>query len=392
MPAICAFFLIMSCFTEYQLNKMMISMHVLDHKNFGYHVFSSILRICWILLTGWLALSLPLFLVGLFLLLFLNVVPYRNRSLLMNNFTMVIYLLYSSLLMLVIGIVGLCGISFDQLMQDTMLRILVMTTAFLLHNSISFILLRYKPAFLWKEEFDRVKVLIYTRFLFICILYHMIDAVVLASYQSITVSYLLLISGDLLILLLMFLFLNYNQVFINSELLRKEYEEREVLIAQQYFEKETLKHLSEYDPLTSAYNRREICSLMQKGLQEGHHLICVFADLDGLKRMNDRYGHTFGDLMLKRFANGCTRMLGEEGSLARIGGDEFLLVFFDQEPDAIEARIKELQLELMQAKDEKDKVFFSYGISCDEQSVDDYITAADQKMYVNKKRKRGEVK
>lgn len=390
MAMVIGIFILLSGMTEFQLNKMMTRIHVLEHRHNLYHIITSILRIGWLLFCGWLAIPLPLVLIGLFLLLFCNVLPYRNRSLLMNNFTMIIYLLFCSFMMLVIGCAGLLGMTFDHLMQSMMLRILIMNVAFILHNTLCFLLLRYKSTFLWNQEYDRRKVIIYTRFLFVCMLYHLVDAMILASYGSIRVSYLLLISGDLLILMLIFFFLNYNHVFIKSEQVKKEYEEREILIAQQYFEKEELQRLSEVDPLTSAYNRREICSLMQKGMQDGHRVICVFADLDGLKRINDTYGHTFGDLMLKRFADGCMKVMGEHGYLARIGGDEFLLVFFDEELEDVEQRILRLQQDLLQAEDDKEKVYFSYGISSNQDTVDDYILTADQRMYVCKKRKRSE--
>lgn len=380
--------ILMNSITEYQLNKMMLTMHILEQKNVYYHAVTSLLRIVWIACCAWFAFSLPLFLFGLFLLLSLNVLPYRSRSLLLQNFTMIIYLLYSSLLMLVVGCAGLLGMEYASIVQQDMLRFLILNITFLLHNLICFFMLRFRPDFFWNEELDRLKVLIYTRFLFICTLYHFIDAIVLTYYSIIPIDDMLLISGDILVLVLMFMFLNYNHVFIKSEALQKQYEESEVLLAQQYFEKESLKELSEHDPLTSAYNRREIGILMQDALQQGKQLVCVFIDIDGLKRMNDKYGHSFGDVMLKRFANVCNQVLQDKGTLARIGGDEFLLIFQDQSMEVVEACIKQLQLDLLQADEEKDNIYFSYGIASQEDSVDAYITSADQKMYKCKQGKR----
>ena len=127
---------------------------------------------------------------------------------------------------------------------------------------------------------------------------------------------------------------------------------------------------------------------MRDSIKNGHRLICVFTDLDGLKRANDKYGHTFGDLMLKRFADACVKTIRGDGYLARIGGDEFLLVFLDQEVSYVENCIKELQLRLIEPEDEKERIYFSYGLSYDEESVDNYIISADQRMYACKNRKR----
>lgn len=378
----------MNCFTEYLLTRMMVSLDVLDNRYRIYHAVCSILRIIWIFLGSWFAVSMPLLLIGLFLLLFLNVVPYPSRRLLINNFTMIIYLIYTSLLMTVIGSAGLLGIDMGSMIQDTMLRGIVMNTTFLIFNVICILLLYYHPEFLWRENYDKSKVLIYTRFLFICAVYHILDAVIMTLYMASRLNYLLLVSGDILILFLMFNFLNYNYVFTKSEEMRREYEESESLMAQQYFEKESLKKLSGFDSLTNAYNRREICSIIAESIESGQDITCVFIDLDGLKRTNDTYGHTFGDLMLKRFADTCVEVMLGNGYLARIGGDEFLLVFLNEETSAIETCVKNLQLKLLEPADSKDKISFSYGISHNEKSVDSYITEADHRMYADKNRKR----
>lgn len=378
----------MNCMTEYLITKMMITMNVLHKKNSVYHAICAVLRIMWIYVAAWFAIPMPVLLIVLFLLLFLNAVPYQNRKLLMNNFIMIIYLIYASLLMTVIGSAGFLGFDVEYMVQDKTIRVIIMNTTFIIFNMICLFLLHYHPEFLWKENYDRLKVVLYTRFLFICIIYHILDAVLLTLYPTGQISYLLLVSGDILILILMFNFFNYNYVFTKSEEIRKQYEESEVLIAQQYFEKEQLKKLSELDSLTNTYNRREISSIMLDSIQNGHKLACVFIDLDGLKRMNDKYGHTFGDFMLQRFANACADMLGEKDYLARIGGDEFLLIFLDQKISFIENRVKELQLKLLEPADDKEKIYFSYGISYNEETVEQYITLADQRMYACKKGKR----
>lgn len=374
--------------TEYLLNKMMMEMSVLEKRNSIYHTVCSILRIMWIFWGAWFAIPIPVILIGLFALLFLNVIPYHNRRLQINNFTMIIYLIYVTLFMMVIGMAGLLGINAAYMVTDKVVSVVIMNASFFVYNIICILLLYFHPAFLWREDYDKSKVVIYTRFLTICVIYHILDSIILTLYRTDWVNYVLLLGGDILIFFLIFNFMNYNYLFAKSEEIRREYEESEVIRAQQYFEKESLKKLSELDSLTNAYNRREISSIMEESMQKGHELVCVFIDLDGLKQTNDKYGHTYGDMMLKRFADACAKILREKGYLARIGGDEFLLLFLDQEIGDIENDIKKLQSKLLEPRDDKEKIHFSYGISHGEDTVERYIHLADQRMYEDKNRKR----
>lgn len=380
--------LLLNSLAECLLNRMLLTMKVLEKKNSIYQVVCAIPRIIWIYLCAWLSWPIPVLLTGLLALLFLSTVPYRRRKLLMHNFIMIIFLIFTSLLMMGVGFWGLLGIDVAQMTEDITIRVGVLNVTFLLFNVICALLLRFYPEFLWKENDDRFKVVSYTRFLLACSIYHIFDVVILTWYDAGWVNYLLLVLGDILIVILMFNFFNYNYVFAKSEEMKTEYVENEILLAQQYFEKEELKRLSEFDFLTNVYNRREISSLMLSSIQSGKKLVCVFIDLDGLKRVNDKYGHTNGDLMLKRFADAGAKVMEENGYFARIGGDEFLMIFLDWEIDAVEKCMKELQLQLLEPAEEKEKIYFSYGISYNEKSVDDYIKTADQRMYACKKRKR----
>lgn len=65
-----------------------------------------------------------------------------------------------------------------------------------------------------------------------------------------------------------------------------------------------------------------------------------------------------------------------------------MLIFLDQEISYIEKCVKDLQIKLLEPTNDKEKIYFSYGISYNEKSVDDFIILADQRMYVDKKRKR----
>ncbi len=96
---------------------------------------------------------------------------------------------------------------------------------------------------------------------------------------------------------------------------------------------ELLDHLSSIDELTGCLNRRGFFTKMRGRLKddsaEGSHAVMIFADLDSLKTINDRFGHSEGDFAIRSAAVILQRSFeGTEHYLGRIGGDEFVLCVF----------------------------------------------------------------
>lgn len=379
--------LILNTCTEFLFFKNLIMQNILKKNNSLHHAICSGVRVLLILLGTFLALPLPLLLIGMLLLLFVDIRPYDDCKLMLWNFGLVMHLIFVALLMIVISVSGLFDMDVSFIQSHTVTRVILINIVYFIYNIVGYLLVYCYPRFFWREDYDRSKVTIYTRFLMICVIYQILDTVIITLYDAEAINNILLLSGNILIVFLTFNFLNYNYEFATSEEARREYEESEALLARQYFEKEELKKIGSLDSLTKARNRWEISELMEESIQAGHEIVCVFVDLDGLKKINDTYGHTCGDQMLKRFANASTEILEDKGYLARIGGDEFLLIFWDQEVLEVEEHIKKLQLELLKPEDEKDKVSFSYGISKGEDSVEDFIHQADRQMYLDKSRK-----
>jgi len=97
-----------------------------------------------------------------------------------------------------------------------------------------------------------------------------------------------------------------------------------------------MMHLSHKDPLTGAWNRRYLkIAFANKvaGWQAGNKK-CHFAllDIDNFKPINDGCGHDYGDTVLRCVADGFKKVAGTEGSLVRMGGDEFALLFVAEDP------------------------------------------------------------
>jgi diguanylate cyclase (GGDEF)-like protein len=93
------------------------------------------------------------------------------------------------------------------------------------------------------------------------------------------------------------------------------------------------------DPLTGLYNRRHLETHLQKSLLEAQleqqALSVVMFDVDNFKQVNDTFGHTVGDDVLKVIAHLATDSLGDKDMAARYGGEEFVLVIHANLPDAI---------------------------------------------------------
>lgn len=83
------------------------------------------------------------------------------------------------------------------------------------------------------------------------------------------------------------------------------------------------------DPLTGLLNRRGFAKAvteMLAGAQSGSHIAVLFSDLDDFKLANDVYGHTYGDDVLIQIATQLRALIPDEALVARVGGDEFVVV------------------------------------------------------------------
>lgn len=382
-------FLLLVAVSEYQLNMMIFAVLPDERKNYFFHAVVSIMRLAWITFSIYIGTPISVFLFVLLLFLYLNTVSCHSSTRMIMNLTTMIYLIFSLLLTLVIGFMGLLGMPYVKLVSDFHLRLSSLYVVFILYNIVCYILRLHILDYLWKDAQDRKKNQVFIIFIYVCTFYQLLDVCLLEFWDANYRDYILLTSGDILIFIMVVMFYLYNHIFVANEVIKKEWEESEAELARQYFEKEKLKLLSEHDSLTNVYNRREISSHIYQLLQENKKVITAYIDLDGLKKTNDLYGHTFGDIMLKHFADVCSSMLLENARIARLGGDEFLIVFQEQECEKVEDWIHKLQGVLLEPQDDKDKILFSYGISNQGKTVEDMISVADERMYQNKKEKRG---
>ncbi len=115
---------------------------------------------------------------------------------------------------------------------------------------------------------------------------------------------------------------------------------------QMYEENQALNEMRRHygrDELTGIPNRREMERVLQKSYnclkQKGESFYVVSVDMDGLKYINDNYGHLEGDAALRALAGILAEEQGEKGVAARTGGDEFQICMAVQAREIVEDRI-----------------------------------------------------
>ena len=145
------------------------------------------------------------------------------------------------------------------------------------------------------------------------------------------------------------------------------------------------------DPGTGIHNRLFFDEYMESVLEEGREVTLCYLDLDGLKYVNDHYGHNQGDNYIRSFVSLMKSSVRSTDIFARIGGDEFCVVIPEVEKETAEKKFAEL-LELFVAENKEEyPVSFSYGVVeirriGKRMTLEEIIKTADAQMYECKRR------
>jgi len=148
------------------------------------------------------------------------------------------------------------------------------------------------------------------------------------------------------------------------------------------------------DYLTDVYNRRYFFEtgkrLVDKTIRRGEKASIAILDIDHFKRLNDTYGHEVGDMVLKDVSRQLKARLGGRHLLARLGGEEFGMLFVDLDLAAAVACCDGLRKELaatpIEADGEPVTITVSIGVAAieGEEAFDNHLNAADQFLYMAK--------
>ncbi len=158
----------------------------------------------------------------------------------------------------------------------------------------------------------------------------------------------------------------------------------------------TIKKLEDQaktDYFTDFFVRSVAMEKLSQMLEQKREGYIIYIDLDGLKYVNDRFGHEEGDWYIKTVSHQIKNIFGND-TIARIGGDEFLIVGSTQSEDSVENRTKvcyDLVKNLSQTHAKAYKTSISYGLrqvdKTNTLSCDELIESVDNEMYAFKRSK-----
>lgn len=163
-----------------------------------------------------------------------------------------------------------------------------------------------------------------------------------------------------------------------------------------------LDEVSKSDELTQIYNRRGFLVTVRKVMKDpenyNKNAVVLYADMNNLKLINDKFGHEEGDYSLKTITRILKEALGENEIIGRFGGDEFAAFLFMDDKNyeqILRNRITEVTEKLNAANDKPYYISMSVGmtsfINDGESSMDDAIVRADVDLYLQKKHKRNKI-
>jgi diguanylate cyclase (GGDEF)-like protein len=145
------------------------------------------------------------------------------------------------------------------------------------------------------------------------------------------------------------------------------------------------------DHLTKVQNKLGLEAYMSQLYKTiNYYTAVIFFDLDEFKELNDKYGHKKGDEALSEFAKILYNETKNKDTVARIGGDEFLVILLADKMEQIDVYIKSVKEHINKYNKQKDnvKLKYSYGVSIKKPGEalkkEDLISQADKEMYKNK--------
>ena len=191
-------------------------------------------------------------------------------------------------------------------------------------------------------------------------------------------------------------------IFVESRSVRTTMEEKPAVmgsmvdITERKHLEEALRSLSLTDELTGLYNRRGFSTLAERHLslarRKGQDLLLVLTDIDGLKTINDTFGHAAGDQVVIDAGNVLKGTYRRVDIIARIGGDEFTAFPIEAGPESAEILMNRLQENIARHTERYTRPFrlsMSVGIGrinpADCPNVQRLLAEADRELYRRKR-------
>jgi diguanylate cyclase (GGDEF)-like protein len=152
------------------------------------------------------------------------------------------------------------------------------------------------------------------------------------------------------------------------------------------------------DNLTQAYNRNYMKMHLQKQIDSNKKFTLALFDIDFFKKVNDTYGHDFGDVVLKEVSQFIKKSIKEYDEIYRWGGEEFIIYFNNTESSGVYERLDNIRDNLSRykignEKSEEVTITASFGAvdSGSGKTIDELISLADKALYHSKETGRNKV-
>ena len=154
---------------------------------------------------------------------------------------------------------------------------------------------------------------------------------------------------------------------------------------------EEVYKLAVLDPLTGLNNRRSgeqrLAEEISRAQRHGRPLTILLLDLNGLKSLNDKFGHAAGDELIKQFAARLSKAIRGSDLAVRLGGDEFLVLLPECRPDEVRHVLGRLRGVNVDCNGQLIALSFSAGWTDFKlgESTEDFLKRADDALYANKR-------
>ncbi len=148
--------------------------------------------------------------------------------------------------------------------------------------------------------------------------------------------------------------------------------------------KEALQNEIRHDPLTGVLRKQSFDEELRKRLLSKRPFALVVTDIDNFKQINDRYGHVIGDKALIQFTEVIRKRLRDDETIARWGGEEFLLLLECATPEEAIDKCETIRRDLEQYRFEAGlHITASFGVSCPHEGDDaaTLVERADKALY-----------
>lgn len=143
------------------------------------------------------------------------------------------------------------------------------------------------------------------------------------------------------------------------------------------------------DEMTGLFNRKYLVHCLKRIRREKRRACGIMLDANDFKRINDEYGHLVGDRAIQEIGGIIARAVPENAVAMRISGDEFIILFEDGAPDALEETQRSIRENIRRFNEttgEPYRLSLSMGgAKYDGRSIEGFLSAMDKAMYAAKK-------